>query len=109
MKLVVQFQENKEKRGGGHGWAATRTPAPTLHGLGGTIRCIVGASGERMRWVGPCGRPSDVHPTPTSLFEMYCGLLGRQSNHNGSSVGQGDPSVRGIAPTGPIAVGSKKV
>ncbi len=35
--------------------------APTIHGLGGPIRRIVGASGERMWRVGPCGRPSGVH------------------------------------------------
>ena len=38
----------------------------TIHGLCGSIRRIVGASGERMWWAGPCGRPSGV-----SLFEMY--------------------------------------
>ena len=50
---------------------STSSPAPTIHGLGGPIRCIVGASGERMRGVGPCGRPSAVHSTPISLFAMY--------------------------------------
>ncbi len=46
---------------------STSSPAPTIHGLGGPIRCIVGEpclgdrySGERMRGVDPCGRPSDV-------------------------------------------------
>src|SRR3954452_4122651 len=94
MKFMAQFQENKEKRcGGEHRRAAsvrasqapllalpvpqtgfkspvptsTSSPAPTIHGLGGPIRRIVGASGERMRGVGPCGRPSDVL---ISLFEM---------------------------------------
>src|SRR6266496_6856810 len=36
---------------------STSSPAPTIHGLGRAIRRIVGASGERMRGVGPCGRP----------------------------------------------------
>src|SRR6266576_5427863 len=55
-----QYISNKEKRcGGGHGRAATRAPSPRphpplplLYGLGGPIRPIVGAGGERMRWVG---------------------------------------------------------
>ena len=40
---------------------------------------IVGASGERMRWEGPCGRPSS-YPTRVFLFEMHCPLsvLGRR-------------------------------
>ena len=29
------------------------SPAPTIHRLGGPLRRIVGASGERMRWSGP--------------------------------------------------------
>jgi hypothetical protein len=37
---------------------STSSPASTIHSLGGPIRRIVGASGERMRGVGPCGRPS---------------------------------------------------
>jgi hypothetical protein len=37
--------------------ASTSSPAPTIHGLGGTIRRIVGAKGEGMGWVGPCGDP----------------------------------------------------
>jgi hypothetical protein len=48
-------------------------PCPYDRRLDGPIRCIVGASGERMRWVGPCGRPSDVY-TPISLFEKYCAV-----------------------------------
>src|SRR2546421_12486406 len=57
--FAAQYLSNKEKRSdGGHGWATTKEP--TIHGLGGPIRCIVGASGERMRGVGPCGRPSEV-------------------------------------------------
>src|SRR5467141_3221345 len=51
-----QYISNKEKRcGGGDGRAATRAPSPRphpplplLYGLGGPIRPIVGASGERM-------------------------------------------------------------
>jgi len=43
-------------------------PCPYYTRLGWPIRRIVGASGERMRWVGPCGRPSGVL---ISLFEMY--------------------------------------
>ena len=41
---------------------STSSPAPTIHGLGGPIRRIVGASGV----VDPCGRPSAV-------FAMYWG------------------------------------
>ena len=59
---------------------STSSPAPTIHALGGSIRRIVGASGERMRWVGHMldksalysGCPSSVQSTPISLFEMYC-------------------------------------
>src|SRR6266702_4176825 len=36
-------------------------PYYTIHGLGGPIRPIVGARAVGMRWVGPCGRPSDVY------------------------------------------------
>jgi len=51
-------------------------PCPYYTRLGGPIRRIVGASGERMRWVGHVldksalysGRPSGVL---ISLFEMY--------------------------------------
>src|SRR5438067_1586387 len=39
---------------------STSSPAPTIHELFGPIRRIVGASGERMRGVGPCGRPSGI-------------------------------------------------
>src|SRR6266480_7064983 len=49
-------------------------PPRTIHELPGPIRRIVGASRKRMRWVDPCGRPSAVHSTPISLFEMYCPL-----------------------------------
>ena len=52
---------------------STSSPAPTIYGLGGPLRRIVGASGERMWGVGPCGRPSGVQFTPTPLFEMYWG------------------------------------
>src|SRR5947208_12725155 len=51
---------------------STPSPAPTIHGLGGPIRRIVGASGERTWGWDPCGRPSDVQSPPISLFEMYC-------------------------------------
>src|SRR2546421_2188181 len=47
---------------------STTSPAPTIHGLGGPIRRIVGEpclgdreSGERLRGGGPCGRPSGAH------------------------------------------------
>ena len=36
---------------------STCSPAPTIHGLGGPIRCIVGASGERMWGGGPLWSP----------------------------------------------------
>src|SRR5712691_11548523 len=39
---------------------STSSPAPTIRGLCGPIRRIVGASGERMWWEDPCGRPSGV-------------------------------------------------
>src|SRR6266566_433285 len=54
----------------------TSSPAPTIHGLGGPLRCIVGASGEWMRGVDPCGRPSGVQSTPIPLFEMCWGYQG---------------------------------
>src|SRR6266568_276837 len=54
------------------------SPAPTIDGLGGPLRRIVGEpclgdrySGERIWRVGPCGRPCGVQFTPTPLFEMY--------------------------------------
>ncbi len=53
---------------------STSSPAPTIHGLGGPLRCIVGASGEWMWGVDPCGRPSGVQSTPIPLFAMYWGL-----------------------------------
>jgi hypothetical protein len=55
--------------------SSTSSPAPTIRGLGGPIRPIVGASVERMWWVGHVldksalysGRPSSVQPTPISI------------------------------------------
>ena len=40
---------------------STSSPAPTMHELGGPLRRRVGASGERMWGVGPCGRPSGAY------------------------------------------------
>src|SRR6266496_1840573 len=41
------------------------SPAPTIDGRGLPIRLIVGASGERMWGVDPCGRPSGaLHLSP---------------------------------------------
>ncbi len=49
-------------------------PTPTTHGLGGPLRRIVGASGERMRGVGPCGRPSGIlHVSPYLKCIGPCG------------------------------------
>ena len=47
---------------------STSSPAPTIYGLGGPIRRIVGASGERVRGGGPLWSPvrgllSDRKPT----------------------------------------------
>ena len=70
---AIHFKQGKERRW----WArtgshkgpiptSTSSPAPTIHGLCGPIRRIVGASGERMRGVGPCGRPSGIlHVSPS--------------------------------------------
>src|SRR5207237_787733 len=50
---------------------STGSPVPTRHGLGGAIRCIVGASGERMWREGPCGRPCDVLWLPRFCKTLY--------------------------------------
>src|SRR6266852_3045719 len=57
---------------------STSSPAPTIHGLCGPIRRIVGASGERMWWESclwdryrPCGRPSGLHSILIS-FSWNC-------------------------------------
>src|SRR5205085_1456901 len=47
------------------------TGAIQVLGRGLPLRRRVGASGERMWWEGPGGRPSAIQSTPTSLFEMY--------------------------------------
>ena len=44
--------------------------APTIHGLGGPIRSIVGARAVGMRLGGPLWSPVR-YPTCVSLFEMY--------------------------------------
>jgi len=58
---------------------STSSPAPTIHELGVAIRRIVGASGERMWWVVPCGRPSGVYLNgivpcgrPGGQFNTFC-------------------------------------
>ena len=60
---------------------STSSPAPTIHGLGGPIRRIVGASGERMwnpLWGRGIGGPlwSPVQcPTPISpLVHMHTAI-----------------------------------